>query len=216
MTEKQAREETGEREETQAHEETGGGEKKAGSGRPNAGYSLSRRTEGEDPVFYYSRDRRLAKAPESVRSLYREEPRRRLGFFRSLTATKPLAVLFASILILSAFIIVLAVFGGAENSYTLGGNRISVQAMKFEGATYLVLKKTAKDANVYTGLVDLAVAPEVSAGKEDTPYPVFRNRIFFSLKDEEEYRFSVPFEADRLVMVIQGENGSLEFTVVSK
>ncbi|MDR1287421.1 MAG: hypothetical protein LBK08_07420 [Treponema sp.] len=210
MTEKQVHEET------QAHEETGDGEKKADSGRPNAEYALSRPAEGEDPVFYYSRDRRLAKASESVRSLYREEPRRRMGFFRSLTATKPLAVLFASILILSAFIIVLAVFGGAENSYTLGGNRISVQAMKFEGATYLVLKKTAKDDNVYTGLVDLAVAPEVSAGKEGTPYPVFRNRIFFSLKDEEEYRFSVPFEADRLVMVIQGENGSLEFTVVSK
>jgi hypothetical protein len=62
----------------------------------------------------------------------------------------------------------------------------------------------------------MAVAPEVPEGQEDTPYPVFRNRIFFSLKEEEEYRFSVPFEADRLVMVLQGENSSLEFTVISK
>jgi hypothetical protein len=202
--------------EEQAGGEKKDGEKKPEAGRPNAGYPLSRRTEGEDPVFYYSREKRLAKAPEQVRSLYKEEPRKRRGFFRSLTATKPLATLFASILILSAFIIVLSIFGGAENSYTLGGNRVSVQAMKFGGATYLVLKKTARDANVYTGLVDMAVAPEVPEGKEGTPYPVFRNRIFFSLKEEEEYRFSVPFEADRLVMVMQGENGSLEFTVVSK
>jgi hypothetical protein len=183
--------------------------------RPNAEYPLSREKEGDDIAFYYSRDRRLAKAPESVRSLYRDEPKKK-GFIRSLTATRPLAILFGSILVISAFITVLAIFGGAENSWMLGGNRISVQAMKFQGATYLVLNKTVKDRNVYTGLVDMAVAPEVPGGQEDTPYPVFRNRIFFSLKEEEEYRFSVPFEADRLVVVLQGEKSSLEFTVISK
>ncbi|MDR0601041.1 MAG: hypothetical protein LBG42_01540 [Treponema sp.] len=195
--------------------EKAGGEKKEGPVRPNAEYPLTRRPEAEDPVFYYSREKRLSRASEPVRALYREEPKKR-GFLRSLTATKPLATLFASILILSAFILVLAVFGGAEDSRTLGGNRIRVQAMKYEGETYLVLTKTAGKGNVYTGPVDMAVAPEVPGGAEDTPYPVFRNRIFFSLREEEEYRFSVPFEADRLVMVIQGENGSLEFTVISK
>jgi hypothetical protein len=183
--------------------------------RPNAEYPLTHEKDGEDIVFYYSRDKRLEKAPESVRSLYRDGPKKK-GFIRSLTATRPLAILFGSILVISAFIIVLSIFGGAENSWMLGGNRVSVSAMKFQGETYLVLNKAVRDKNVYTGLVDLAVAPEVPKGQEDTSYPVFRNRIFFSLKEEEEYRFSVPFEADRLVVVLQGENSSLEFIVISK
>jgi hypothetical protein len=185
--------------------------------RPNAKYPLTEKKSGEDGlVFYYSRERRLAKAPPKVQALYEEAPKKKFGFFRTLTATRPLAMLFASIIILCAFIFILSILNLSGSRYTLGGNRLAIWAVKFQDETIVVMVKKAPDEKAaYTGPVDLAVSPAAPAGSEPAEYPVFTHRVFFSLNGEEEYRFSLPFAADKLVMVLQGEGdrNSAQFMV---
>jgi hypothetical protein len=192
---------------------------KPGRKRPNADYELSnKKNDDEKLVFYYSREKRLAKAPPSVQALYEEVPKKkRFGFFRSLTATRPMALLFASILILCAAILILSVFGGGGDAHMLGGNSITLAAMKFQGETLVVMNKSCKnDRDAYTGLVDVAVSPVVPEAPETENYTIFTHRIFFSLSSEEEYRFSLPFEADELIVVLQGEKDSVQFKINPK
>jgi hypothetical protein len=187
--------------------------------RPNAKYTIEAdkpRPPGEELVFYYSRERRLANAPKAVQNLYDEKLNKKPNLFRTLTATKPLALLFSSIMLLSAAILVLSVFGRLGD-HTFGGNNISAEAMKFEGTTLIILTKTFKnEKEAYTGLVDLGVAPSLPKGGEDQEFPLFTNRIFFSLNPTEEYRFSVPFEADELIFYLQGETESTSFRIKPK
>jgi hypothetical protein len=175
--------------------------------RPNANYPLTeKKPGGEELVFYYSREERLARAPKQVQDLYREAPKKSPGFFRSLTATRPLAMIFISIMIFCAFIMAVSIFDLSGSSYILGGNRLSLRALKFQGETIVVLTKTVKDPErAYTGLIDISAAPAVPDGTPAGAYPVFSHRIFFSLNAEEEYRFSLPFAADELAVVLQGE-----------
>jgi hypothetical protein len=179
-----------------------------GPGRPNAEYQLSnRKTDEEGLNFRYSRERRLANAPKSVQELYTAAPVR-FSLLRPLIASKPRAAMFASIVLLCIAILVISLVGYADDAYTLGGNRVLVQAVKYEGAIIVILKKTIKNANqAYTGAVDLAVSPAVPEGAED--YPIFVHRVFFSYQDEEEYRFSVPFDSTELVLVFQYEENTL-------
>ncbi|MDR1899920.1 MAG: hypothetical protein LBQ55_07935 [Treponema sp.] len=185
--------------------------------RPNAGHPLSpEKNTGEEMVFRYSRARRLERAPKKVRELYQPSPRKKFGFFRSLTATKPLAMLFGSVMVLSAITIVMAIYGGAENSRIMDGNRVSVTAMKYQGSTFVVLTKRRRDAKgAYTGPVDMAASPSAEKGGEE-PLPVFENRLFFSLKAEEEFRFSIPFEAEELIVVLQNESSTADLRATPK
>jgi hypothetical protein len=190
----------------------------SGRRRPNANYPLSEKKTGDtEPVFYYSRERRLANAPQNVQDLYREVPKKKFGFFRALTATKPLAMLFISIMIFCATLLIISIFGFNDPVHTLGRNAITVSAIKFQGETIVIMTKTVKDEKAaYTGLVDIAVSPEAPEGDDPAAYPIFTHRIFFSLNPEEEYRFSLPFEADTLVFVLMGEQDTAQFTLKTK
>jgi hypothetical protein len=186
--------------------------------RPNARYPLTEKKPPKDegPVFYYSREQRLAKAPSKVRALYEEAPKKKFGFFRTLTATRPLAMLFSSIMLLSAAIIIIAIFNRA-GGHSLGGNRLAVEAVKFQGETIIVLSKTVKDPEgAYTGPVDIGISPAAPEDSDAKDYPVFTHRVFFSLNAEEEYRFSLPFEAEKLLMLLQGEQDSAQFIITVK
>lgn len=195
---------------------------KSGRKRPNANYPLTEKSfpKDEGPVFYYSREQRLAKAPPKVRALYKEASKKRFGFFRVLTATRPLSMLFASIMLLCALLFIISFFNNFSASrYTLSGNRLAVTALRFQDETIVVMVKTAQDENgAYTGPVDIAVSPAASGGSDPADYPVFPQRVFFSLNSPEEYRFSLPFAADKLVMVLQGEGegDTAQFTVPVK
>jgi hypothetical protein len=178
--------------------------------RPNAGYPLSPdKNTGEELVFRYSREHRLARAPKKVQELYRPSPKKKFGFFHSLTATRPLAMLFGSVMVLSVITVIMAVYGGAADSRIMEGNRVSVTAMKYGGSTFMVLNKHRRDAGAYTGPVDMAVSPTAKKGG-DGGQTVFSNRIFFGLKGEEEFRVSVPFEAEELLVVLQNESVTVD------
>ena len=192
--------------------------------RPNARYRLSRETGGgEELRFHYSRERRLEKAPQAVRELYREEAPPRFNLLRPLIGSRPRAMLLGSIVFICVVILFLSVFGNPGGGHSLAGNTISVQARKYEGALIVTLKKRAAKGGffsggaAYTGAVDVAVSPALRAGVPDgeagETLPVFFHRVFFSLEQTEEYRFSVPFDCDELAMILQTEKNTLSLTI---
>jgi hypothetical protein len=193
--------------------DTGGEEKKRV--RPNAGIPTDdERGVQKEPVFYYSRERRLEKASKAVRALYDPLPTKKPNLFRSLTATRPLAMLFGSIVVLSIMTMILSIYGGAEDSRVLDGNRVSAAAMKYQGTTFLVIQKTVKNRrNAYSGPVDILVTPEMESGQLESGYSTAPYRVFFSIKIEEEFRYSVPFEADSLSIRLWNEKGDIELKV---
>jgi hypothetical protein len=180
--------------------------------RPNEKYKLSKGDsldiKEEELVFYYNRERRLAKAPQSVKNLYTAQKKARFSLIRPLVADKPRAMLFATILVICVAIIVFLILGYFDGSYSLEGNKIEIDGSKYDGATIVVLRKTVKDSSVaYSGAVDIAVSASVEPGEDE---PLFFHRVFFTLTQEEEYRFAVPFDSPELLMLLQTEKYSLK------
>jgi hypothetical protein len=185
------------------------------TGRPNANYQLSKPEGGslvdeENLHFHYSRESRLAKAPQSVRDLYAGKKPARFSLLRPFISNKPTSMLFFAIVVLCATLIVLSVTGYLDKSYSMDGVRLEIKGIRYEEMVIMVVRKTLKKGNFsgYTGAVDVAVSPAVKS--KDEKYPVFYHRIFFSFEPEEEYRFAVPFDSEELVMVLQTEKSSLQ------
>jgi hypothetical protein len=179
--------------------------------RPNADLELTNRITNEEPVFYYSREKRLEKAPHRVRELY-EAPPPKKGFFRVLTATKPLAILFWSIMVLSLITVAMGTFGKFGNAPYLSGNRLSVESRRQNGETFLVLRKELREKRwAYKGMVEFSVFPVPVGG--ETGLPVYTQRISFSSAKEEFFPFSVPFEADTLLFQMKGGRRRIHFNV---
>jgi hypothetical protein len=186
--------------------------------RPNEKYKLSKGDSLVDPkeeelVFYYNREHRLAKAPQSVRDLYTAQKKPRFNLLRPLVADKPRAILFFTILIICIFIVVFSVLGLFDSSYTLEGNKIEIRETVYDGTTIVDLSKKAKENTAYTGAIDIAVTAAV---KPDEETPVFYHRVFFTLTPEEDYRFVVPFSSSELLMLVQTEKSVLKIILKPK
>jgi hypothetical protein len=195
-----------------------GGEKSGAGRRPNAEYKLSDhpRRDEEKLVFRYSREERLAKAPRAVQDLYKEEARPKFSLLRPLVGSRPRAAMFASIMILCVAILGMSVFGFLEGGYVFGANRLRPEALRFEGTTIISLKKSrSKNREAYTGAVDIGVSPVFKGETEpaEGDYPVFIQRVFFTMNDEEEYRFTAPFDSEELILVFQGEKDTLSVKI---
>ncbi|MDR2028203.1 MAG: hypothetical protein LBP93_01550 [Treponema sp.] len=169
----------------------------------------------QELVFYYSRARRLERASQTVRELNDPAPVRRPTLFGTLTATKPLTFLFMSMVILVAGILITSYFSSREERPALGGNSLTLSAMRFEGSSYIVIKKTVPEkTEAYTGIVDIAVSLYVKPGEEyPGELPLANRRIYFSPEPEEEYRMTVPFEARELLFVMRAEEAYLSLRV---
>jgi len=200
------------------------------SKRPNAKYKLSPdkrneaaagsfRGEGsgsvntQDIPFYYSRGRRLEKAPEAVRSLYYDNKPVRFGLFHSLIADRPRRFLFAMIILLCVAILLLSIFGYFDTSYLLDGNKIDAAAASYEGSSIIIINKTVRNKNAYSGNVDIGVSPAV--GEEDA-YSIFTHRVFFSAEKEEVFRFAVPYDNPELLIVLQNEKNIVQIKINPK
>jgi hypothetical protein len=200
-----------------------GDERESRAARPNAAYKLSGEdsggpdsTDNSGLVFYYNREKRLEKAPQPVRELYTVQNKKGFNLLRPLVGNKSNAILFFTILVLSVSLIVLTLTGNLDTSYTIDGNRLSISAVRYEGTAIVTLKKALDKGNTraYSGAVDVAVAPAVQDGEGD--FPVFYHRVFFSLAQEEEYRFAVPFDPPELVLVLQTEKSTLKAKIKTK
>jgi len=92
-------------------------------------------------VYYYDRNRRLQKASPNARFISEYASSGRRGLVRSLISNKSLVFMFLAVLLAMA-----ALFGGSwvqssRASGTIGDNRLSVQAMWFEGYVYVTVKR---------------------------------------------------------------------------
>jgi hypothetical protein len=194
-----------------------GAEKPDAGRRPNAEYKLSSHTRDEEElVFRYSRKDRLAKAPRAVQDLYSEEGKPKFSLLGPLIRGKSRAALFVSIMILCMAILAMSVFGFLDGGYVFGANRLSLEALRFEGTTIISLKKNRiKNRESYTGVVDIGVSPALKGETESAEgaYPVFIQRVFFTMSDEEEYRFAAPFDSEELILVFQGEKENLSVKI---
>jgi hypothetical protein len=185
--------------------------------RPNEGMALSEDRRGDEgPKFYYSRSRRLAKAPASVQALYEETAKPKFNLLRPLVSSRPNVVLFGTMAALVLIMLAISFSGLADRGQDYYGNRISLTAVRYEGAAILTLKKTRQgDGAAYTGPLDIAVSP---LGKDaGAPYPC---RVNLSSRSSEEFRFSVPFEETQFLVEIShegaGEGGGLAFKIKTK
>jgi hypothetical protein len=191
--------------------------------RPNANYKLSGENfRDDDIVFYYNREHRLAKAPQAVKDMYKEQPVQKFSLFRPLLSSKPLTLMFVSIVILSLVILAVSFMGLIGDSYVLEGNQLSIRAVKYEGTIIVAVDKTIKKTGMnrffdsdpaYSGPVEIAVQPLSKAGEFFEADDIFLHRIFFTLESQEFYRFSVPFDKDELAIVFKSEKATLSLTV---
>ena len=185
--------------------------------RPNSSYKLSVKNYNDDGLnFRYSREERLAKAPQSVRDLYITK-KRRFSFLGPLIDTKGRALLFGSILLIFAAIMAISIFS-PDDTYNLDGNSVSAQAMKFEGTIIVLIKKTVKKSRFgsheipYTGVIDIGASPVKESNEEQEP-EIFYHRIFFTAENQEEFRFSLPFETDNILLLLQTEKSQASFVL---
>jgi hypothetical protein len=191
--------------------------------RPNAKYKLSyenAKPGADEMVFYYNRERRLEKAPQGVRDLYEMPRRHRFNLIKPLVKTKPLAMLFFSIIVICVLILVFSLLGFTDPNDTLDGNNISIQAIQVEGSVIMAVDKSLKKRSFldrfsapvppYTGAVDIVVQPVLKSGEAPE---VFLHKIFFTFEPQEYYRFSIPFDADELTVILNTETKSLQLKV---
>jgi hypothetical protein len=162
---------------------------------------------GRPLVFYYSREKRLEKASQAVRDLNETSPFRRPNLFRTLTATRSLSLLFASMVTLCAAVLILSRFSGGGE--VLGNNTVRVSAVTAGEKAYVTIKKTAKN-DAYTGPADTAVS--LAAEGEEAP-PVYVERFYFTPEKEETFRFSVPFTGKKLLVLMETGTERALFTV---
>jgi hypothetical protein len=177
----------------------------------------------KDIVFRYSRERRLERASETVRKLNEEGRKNSFSLFRPLTATKPLKFLFISIILLVLMMYLFSFLFGGRDEIAFGGNTINVSAFTFEGKTYLTINKKIKNKNnFYTGTVDLAISPDdaLSDAKIEEGNPeeieIHTERVFFTSENEEEFKMAIPFESEKLLILIQSEKEIQRLNVISE
>jgi hypothetical protein len=164
-----------------------------------------------DIVFCYSRERRLARAPQAVRDLYDTSPASRPTLYKALTGgTRAGAILLITIVMVSFVLLILSRRGPRESGgVKFAGNIVAVSAMSFPAgdgeaeASYIAAVKKTDSERAYTGPVDVAVSIFQKEGGDDMP--IAARRIFFTLEPEEEFRFSVPFTGPELILVFRAE-----------
>jgi hypothetical protein len=161
-----------------------------------------------DMEFYYSRDSRLARASQTVKDM-NEGKIKRPSIFGSLTSTRSHRMTFISIIVLCAAISVIGKVVSNESSYSLGKNSITASALRYEGKTFVVLKKTARDG-AYSGAVNVAISPDKTTEKDWT---IFTELIYFMPEPSEEFRMAIPLEVEHLLLLLQNETERLAIRI---
>lgn len=180
-------------------------------------------------VFYYSREERLKKASQAVRDLNEASPPLRPNLWKTLTATRPLTFLFISMVTLCVAVVLVSRFLQMERSRTLGNNAVTVSAAVSGEKSYVTLRKKARNGAAYTGPVDVAVSPaaenpaartalgETAAPEtvppEDGEFPVEVRRFYFTLEDEEVFRFTAPFTGTKLLVLVEAGPERVLFSI---
>jgi hypothetical protein len=174
--------------------------------------SRYRDSPNQDVVYYYSRERRLARASDAVRAINEPGPPVKGGMVRVLFATRSGTLLFITIVILCVFILFLHYTRGRPDM-TIGGNSIAVSALRSEGSTFVEITKKALENDCYTGPVDLALSIPQNLMKGEVEAPVANQGIFFTPEETEGFRFSLPFTAPQLIILMRAGDEFKTFRV---
>ncbi len=158
----------------------------------------------EPLTFYYSRERRLERASESVRKLNTQGHQRPPNFFRTLTSNRASAFLLLAILMLVLTYGIITFLGILQNRAVFLGNSLELSALRFKGSTYTVIKKKVTSQKPYVGPVDLAIRGTAPEGG-----PVSVQRIVFSNDKTEEFRLSLDGEWETLVVILQAQGSKV-------
>jgi hypothetical protein len=198
-------------------EDKGTGEKKVEAAKNSIEAQLEensryRNSPNQEVVFYYSRERRLARASDAVRAINEPGPAMKGGILRVLFATRAGTLLFITIAVLCVFILFVH-YTADRSDLKIGGNRVSVSALRYSGKTYVEIKKKALGNDYYTGTVDLALSIPQKLMQGETEAPVTNQRIFFTLEENEEFRFPLPFDAPELILLMQAGNEIRSFQI---
>ena len=167
-----------------------------------------------DTVFYYSREHRLNRAPESVQAL-NDGQNVRTNALKSLIGIRGNRfMLFAIILAISSYGIATRI-SSKNSEIKLGGNTLTVTIIREEGILTLGIAKNAyKKTGAYYGPVDMAVSPVMSKSQEIPP--VFTQRILFSEYYSENFNFVLPFDGTNFFIVLRTdeEQKSIKLTAL--
>ena len=71
----------------------------------------------------------------------------------------------------------------------------------------------AKFNNAFIGSVDAGISPENNLKNNDIIPPVIIQQLIFTDENPQEFRFSVPFTAERLILVLQNKNNELKMNI---
>lgn len=93
--------------------------------------------------FHYSRERRLERAPESVRRAYEVGYTPNKGFLKGLTANAGLRSIFVAIVILCLSIFFMTFFGSPSGSGAIAGIPVRVKAFLYDGRVYVTCTLSA-------------------------------------------------------------------------
>lgn len=157
-----------------------------------------------EPVFYYSRERRLSRASPQVQALNDGKPIR-ASFRKTVLATRSHKLIFFSLIFVCISLLLASRFTARESAVKLGGNTLAISIVREEGILMLGISKTApKSGEVYIGAVDIAVSP-VHSKQEEAP-SVFSHRIYFNPVESETRRVSLPFDGDDFFVILKTEN----------
>jgi hypothetical protein len=169
----------------------------------------------QDLVYYYNRERRLERASAAVRELNKPGPPMRGGVVRVFTTTKPLAILFLTMILLVIMTLIMSYRVSDRGGRILGENTLRASAETAGDSTFITFVKTIGGKNPYTGTVDIAVSTVLTSEekKEGVQPPISAQRVFFTLEDEEEYRISIPFTAEELLILMQGGEQRITFRI---
>jgi hypothetical protein len=170
----------------------------------------------QEVTYYYNRERRLERASATVRELNKPGPAMRRGVIRALTATRPLTILFLTVVLLVIMTLIMSYRAPARGGKTLSGNNIRASAETSGDSTFIIFTKTiATKDTPYTGAVDIAVSSVLSSQErqDGIQAPISAQRVFFTLEEEEEYRLAVPFTAEELLILMQGGEQRVTFRI---
>jgi hypothetical protein len=160
--------------------------------------------------FRYSHERRLERASKTVKE-FNAEGVKRPSILGSLTATRSHKMLLVSILVLCVAISVITKVINNRDASNIGGNGLAISAMRYEGKTFVVIKKTAKKTAAYTGLVNVAISQDAAkdkVGAKGVPETIFTEKVYFMPEATEDFRISVPVEIENLLLLLQAESES--------
>lgn len=161
-------------------------------------------------VFYYSREERLKRASPAVRKFNEQAKQKKATLFGTLTATRPLALLFFTIVLLTVAIPLIYHFFGYGNTKIIDGNEISFSIISYSDMSFVTVTKKVKTEAAYTGIADIAV----TLPQENAPIDV--ERFYFTPEKEEVYRFSVPFSGKKMIVVMEAGAGRAALTIIPK